>query len=177
MFLKKYWCLHDYTALQPIRQYSFHFPEISKFGKLLFIQKSIIFWDITLCSPPKINRRFKGIYRLQLQDRRISWVRIQCESRWQAEFDPEDGGDTFLRNIGWLSTDYMALFSQKTVLFITTAVRTQNLTCHLFSCLKFSDLLLSVEHCLYHMHIHKIKMRHEIIKHIPGAEIIRDNEI
>jgi hypothetical protein len=24
-------------------------------------------------------------------------------------FDPEDGQDKFLRNIGWLSTDYMAL--------------------------------------------------------------------
>jgi hypothetical protein len=25
-------------------------------------------------------------------------------------FDPEDGGDMFLRNIGWLSTDYTALY-------------------------------------------------------------------
>jgi hypothetical protein len=24
-------------------------------------------------------------------------------------FDPEDGDDTFLRNVGWLSRDYMVL--------------------------------------------------------------------
>jgi hypothetical protein len=28
-------------------------------------------------------------------------------------FDTEDGGDTFLRNIGWLSTDYTALYPRK----------------------------------------------------------------
>jgi hypothetical protein len=27
-------------------------------------------------------------------------------------FDREDGGDMFLRNFGWLSTDYMALYSR-----------------------------------------------------------------
>jgi hypothetical protein len=29
--------------------------------------KSVIFWDITSCSPLKVNRRFGGIYRLHLQ--------------------------------------------------------------------------------------------------------------
>jgi hypothetical protein len=28
-------------------------------------------------------------------------------------FDPEDGGDMFLRNAGWLSTDYMALYPRR----------------------------------------------------------------
>jgi hypothetical protein len=32
-------------------------------------------------------------------------------------FDPENGGDMFLRNVGWLSTDYTAFFPQKIVLF------------------------------------------------------------
>jgi hypothetical protein len=39
--------------------------------------KSSIFWDITPCSLLKVNRRFGGIYRLHLQDRRL---------RWQAEW-------------------------------------------------------------------------------------------
>jgi hypothetical protein len=39
--------------------------------------------------------------------------------------DPEDGGDMFLRNIGWLSTNYTALHPQRQ-LFIVTAVRTWN---------------------------------------------------
>jgi hypothetical protein len=28
-------------------------------------------------------------------------------------FGPEDGGDMFLRNVGWLSTDYMALYPRR----------------------------------------------------------------
>jgi hypothetical protein len=42
-------------------------------------------WDITSCSPLKVNRRFGGTYRLHLQSRRISRARDQRESRWQAQ--------------------------------------------------------------------------------------------
>jgi hypothetical protein len=31
------------------------------------IMKSSVFWDITLCSPLKVNRRFGETYRLHLQ--------------------------------------------------------------------------------------------------------------
>jgi hypothetical protein len=41
-------------------------------------------------------------------------------------FDPEDGGNMFLRKLGGLSTDYTALYSQKTGFFMATAVRTSN---------------------------------------------------
>jgi hypothetical protein len=34
--------------------------------------KSIIFWDLTPCSPLNVNRRFGGTYRLHLQGRKIS---------------------------------------------------------------------------------------------------------
>jgi hypothetical protein len=33
------------------------------------VMKSSIFWDITSCSPVKVNRRFGGTYRLHLQGR------------------------------------------------------------------------------------------------------------
>jgi hypothetical protein len=36
------------------------------------VMKSIIFWDITPCSPVRVNWRFGGTYRLHLQGRRIS---------------------------------------------------------------------------------------------------------
>jgi cellulose synthase/poly-beta-1,6-N-acetylglucosamine synthase-like glycosyltransferase len=42
--------------------------------------KSTNFWDITPCSPLKVNRRFGGTYRLHLQDQ-ISRARYQRESR------------------------------------------------------------------------------------------------
>jgi hypothetical protein len=76
------------------------------------------------CSPLKFNRRFGGIFRGHLQVRRISQTRNQCKSRWQEEgshtgfllgilFDPDDGGDIFLQNVGRLSTDYMTLYPTK----------------------------------------------------------------
>jgi hypothetical protein len=43
-------------------------------------------------------------------------------------FSPENVGDVFFWNAGWLSVDYTSLFlSWKMELFITTAVRTSNL--------------------------------------------------
>jgi hypothetical protein len=53
--------------------------------------KSTFFWDITPCSPFKVNRLFGGTYRLHLQGREISRARNQRESRRQAErYIPED---------------------------------------------------------------------------------------
>jgi hypothetical protein len=72
--------------------------------------KTTIFCDITPCSLLKVNRRFGGICRLQLQGRRISRARSQSESRL-----------TFKGLHG--------VISQKRVLFITTALRTSNPTC------------------------------------------------
>jgi hypothetical protein len=43
--------------------------------------KSTIFWDTTPCSLLKVNGRFGGTYRLQLQGQRICWARNQRESR------------------------------------------------------------------------------------------------
>jgi hypothetical protein len=43
------------------------------------VMKNSIFWDITPCSPLRVNRRFGGTHRLHLQGRRISWARNQCE--------------------------------------------------------------------------------------------------
>jgi hypothetical protein len=44
------------------------------------IMKSPNFWDITFCSPLKVNRRFGGTCRLHLQSRRISQARIEHEA-------------------------------------------------------------------------------------------------
>jgi hypothetical protein len=70
--------------------------------------KNSIFWDITLCSLLKDNRRFRGTFRLNLQGRRINQTRNQLETGnqqnvasiiWIKEglfFDPEDGSDMYL---------------------------------------------------------------------------------
>jgi hypothetical protein len=51
----------------------------------ILFMNSTIFWDITPCSPLRVNRHFGGTYRLHLQGRKISRERHQRESRWQAE--------------------------------------------------------------------------------------------
>jgi hypothetical protein len=71
--------------------------------------KNAVFWDLALyisCA----NRRFGGTYRLHLQGRKIheggtSVSRSSAAncSRWflaRGFFYPENGGDTFLRNVG-----------------------------------------------------------------------------
>jgi hypothetical protein len=49
-------------------------------------KKRAVLWDITPCTPLKVNRRFGGTYCLHLQGRRISRARNQCKSRWKARW-------------------------------------------------------------------------------------------
>jgi hypothetical protein len=58
------------------------------------VMKSIIFWDMTPCSPSSFNRGFGGTYRLHLH---VASCSLVCLTYL---FDPEDGGDMFLGNVG-----------------------------------------------------------------------------
>jgi hypothetical protein len=84
--------------------------------------KIVAFWDITPCTQLKANRRFGGTYHLYLQGRK----KIEQDNSVKAGgkssficailvrlFDPENEGEMFLRNIGWLSTNYTALCSRR----------------------------------------------------------------
>jgi hypothetical protein len=61
------------------------------------IMKSTIFWDIMPYSPLSVNRRFGGTYRLHLQGKPPAFALVSCSAYF---FDPEAGGDMFLRNVG-----------------------------------------------------------------------------
>jgi hypothetical protein len=103
-------------------------------AEVITMLKSSIVCDITPCSPLKDNRCFAGTYRFHLQCRKVSRERSQRKSRRQAIlspaspacllisrwflllglfFDHEDGSDMFLRKVGWLSTDYTALYLRR----------------------------------------------------------------
>jgi hypothetical protein len=57
--------------------------------------KSTIFWDMTPCIPLSFSRRFGGTYHL------LANLPPACSLVcWTYFFDPEDGGDMFLRNVG-----------------------------------------------------------------------------
>jgi hypothetical protein len=74
--------------------------------------KSIIFWDITPCSPLKIIRRFgehvSSIFRVEEyakheaeeQVRALLAICFHAGFLFDLFFDPEDGSDTFLQNVG-----------------------------------------------------------------------------
>jgi hypothetical protein len=59
--------------------------------------RSYIFWDISPCSPLKVNRLFGGKCRLHLQ----CLTRIQARNQHEAcSFDPEDGDEIFIIDVG-----------------------------------------------------------------------------
>jgi hypothetical protein len=61
---------------------------------IIFVLKSIIFWDMTPYSPLSVNQR-------------SACLLFPC---WTYFFGPEDGGDMFLRNVSWHSTNYTASY-------------------------------------------------------------------
>jgi hypothetical protein len=79
------------------------------------VMKSTIFWDTTPCSPLSVNGRFGGTYRLHHQNRKN---KLSKKPAWNVAnsafyFAPDNGGDMFLRNVGWHSTDYTALYPRR----------------------------------------------------------------
>lgn len=88
--------------------------------------KSFIFRDMMTCTLVKFNWRFGT-------SKKPTWSRQQSScllsaSWWFLAFlhlGHENGGNMFLRNVGWISPDYTALYPRRQ-LFIDTAVRTLN---------------------------------------------------
>jgi hypothetical protein len=85
------------------------------------VMKSTIMWEITSCSPLKVNRRFGRTHHLHFQGR------ISLLSRWYFTrlIEPWKWGYIFLRNVGWLSKDYTAFYSR---IFNTPAFRDHGTT-------------------------------------------------
>jgi hypothetical protein len=93
--------------------------------------KSIIFWDMTPCSLFSCNRHSGGTYRFHLQGQRNNFSKNQQANRWQACLLK-----LFLRPWRWMRyvppkrrlqlNRLHGIISHKTILFITTAVRTSN---------------------------------------------------
>jgi hypothetical protein len=86
--------------------------------------KSTIFWVVMPCSPLKVNRRFGWKHRLHLQSStchllsRWFLARLIYRPRRWRRYVPPKHRLTF--------NALQGVISQKTVLFITTAVRTSN---------------------------------------------------
>jgi hypothetical protein len=76
---------------------------------------NIIFWYVIACNFVQVYRRFSGKYYFHLQGRRFKHINNQVDTSskqspafclFRADFlfvllfDPEDGGDIFLGNVG-----------------------------------------------------------------------------
>jgi hypothetical protein len=65
-----------------------------------------LFWEITPCSPLKVNRHFGGTCRLHLQGLKVSQaINYHEAASKQAgvlclHFSSENGGDMFFRKVG-----------------------------------------------------------------------------
>jgi hypothetical protein len=94
---------------------------------------------MTPCVPLKFDRCLGGIYRLHHQCLRISQgTATEANQRKQCFhagfflgifFNPKDGNDMFIRNVGWIFNGLHSVISQRQV---TTAVRISNRTSPLF---------------------------------------------
>jgi hypothetical protein len=72
--------------------------------------KSSLLRDILACNVLKVKRCFREIYHLHLQALLAAgFTLVSC----LAFFNPEVGDDIFLRNVGWLSVVYMALYPRR----------------------------------------------------------------
>jgi hypothetical protein len=91
------------------------------------VGKISVLRDITPSTPLEVDRHFGATCRFHHEGRRI------CSACYQIHysfflglfFDTEDGGDLFLRNVGWLSTDYTALFPRRENSSRTTVIQNQ----------------------------------------------------
>jgi hypothetical protein len=61
--------------------------------------KSTIYWDMFPCSL-EVHRRFEGTSYVRPWGSRINQARYTLFVCFGLLFDPEDGGCTFLRNVG-----------------------------------------------------------------------------
>jgi hypothetical protein len=69
-----------------------------------------LFCDITPVTPLKVNRRFGGTCRLYLY---ISACYLPTGRFLSLIFDHETGGEMFLENVAWLSTDCAAYYPRR----------------------------------------------------------------
>jgi hypothetical protein len=80
-----------------------------------------IFWDITPCSPLKVNRRFEVTYLLHIQGRKTLLATCFDAGFCLGAFlDPEYGGEYFPAKRVLTFNGQHKVIAHKTALFITT---------------------------------------------------------
>jgi hypothetical protein len=94
--------------------YEIHISRILEFEVLTTVKKSYTLWDITPRSPLRVSRRFGGKFHVQLQ-RGTACCLFHAAFLHGSFFDPEDGGEMFIWNVGLLPTDYTALYPSSSV--------------------------------------------------------------
>jgi hypothetical protein len=96
----------------------------------ILILKSSIFWNITTRSPLKVRwKQSPACYLLHAGF-------LLC-----LFFDTENGGDMFLRNVCWLSTDYTALYPRRQNSSLLWEPQTPHFNIILSICVQVSLLL------------------------------------
>jgi hypothetical protein len=92
--------------LELLSRKSVQFSEFEVFTAV--VKKSPILWDITPYSPLKAIRDFRGTCL-----KPIVCYLLHAGFLLDLFFNSEDGGDMFLRNIGWHSVEHTALYLRR----------------------------------------------------------------
>jgi hypothetical protein len=111
-------CVRNYTVTYPKR----HNEELHNLYSSQNIVRArnqreirwLIFrpWRWRRYVPPKRRLNFNGLHGVISQKIALTtWFHVGFLHG--LFFDPKDGGDIFLRNVGWLSTDYTALYARR----------------------------------------------------------------
>jgi hypothetical protein len=86
------------------------------FDILTAVVMNVAFFRDTVQCSLYVNRHFRGTYHLYLQGKKSAkqGTSVQQVARQNSPliFEPEDGGDALLQNIG-SNTDYMALYPRR----------------------------------------------------------------
>jgi hypothetical protein len=104
--------------------------------------QSTIFWDVTPCSLVEVHKCFVGTFCLHLCGRRLSQARnqqVNLSLLPDSSFDPEDGGDIFLRDVG-MSQNYIPLQPTWHSLHTHRRINLNSSKCHLYIYLVFKNI-------------------------------------
>jgi hypothetical protein len=132
-------CFYNNVLYILFNFYKMNFTE-SELQKYALNLNSSNFWDIRLCSPLKgrltfwRNKSPPSSGSKNKPSKKPAWNRY-CSAYYLFHstfllalfFNPEDGDDMFLQNVGWLSTAYMVLYPRRQF-FISNTVRISNST-------------------------------------------------
>jgi hypothetical protein len=119
IFIRPSGCIESFPLQQPVNRFSLFCKIWDSYSSSFFLKlyiggyNAVQYVDSQLMfrrnmSPPSSGSKNKLSMKPARSRQQVPVLPASCFLR--LSFDSEDGGDMFLRNVGWLSTDYKVLY-------------------------------------------------------------------